>query len=304
MQTEYLREFVKLVECASFTKAAKELNMTQSTLSKHIIYLEHRFNTTLLERRRSVKPTDTGRLLFDRSQEILRIYDQAKADIDDLRNQWTLTIGGHLKNNNLRSLVTAMIVSLRQQGFSAVSLNPRFFESPFELLQTGQANVVFAYLPPTDPVPEGFSARKLFDVTFVGIVDSNNPLSSKSILTIDDLRESTLIKLTDRYCTWGWHAIEVFCHNHGFEPIARSFLTNTELEYLSADLTDSMLLYQQADLDDRLALKMGEYACIPIEDGDAVCAAYVISCEKDAIEIEPMMQTLADVVAIYKNERL
>lgn len=304
MQTEYLREYVKLVECANYTKAAKELNVTQSTLSKHVIYLEHKFNTTLLDRERSVKPTDAGRLLFDRSQEILQLYDQTKADIEKMRKQWPLVIGGHLKNNDMRSLVTAVIVSLRQQGLTTISLNPRFFDNPYDLLESKQANIMFAYLPPSDPVPEGYAVRPLFESRFIAIADMRNPLSSKNLLTIDDLRKSTLVHLTDKYCFWGWHAIEVFCRNHGFEPTERPFSTNTELEYLSADLTDSLLLYQEADLENQLALRMGEYTCIPVEDGNMFSHAFVIYREEDAIELEPFLRTLDDVARLYQDEDL
>ena len=54
METAYLHEFAKVAECGSFTAAARELHLTQSTLSKHVALLEREFGADLFVRAQSV----------------------------------------------------------------------------------------------------------------------------------------------------------------------------------------------------------------------------------------------------------
>ena len=65
METAYLHEFAKVAECGSFTAAARELHLTQSTLSKHVALLEREFGADLFVRDRSgVSLTEAGGVLY------------------------------------------------------------------------------------------------------------------------------------------------------------------------------------------------------------------------------------------------
>ena len=47
METAYLHEYRCVAECGSFTAAARELHLTQSTLSKYVAALEREFGADL-----------------------------------------------------------------------------------------------------------------------------------------------------------------------------------------------------------------------------------------------------------------
>lgn len=47
MELRQLKYFIKTAETLSFSEAAKELNITQSTLSQQVKQLEQEFNTQL-----------------------------------------------------------------------------------------------------------------------------------------------------------------------------------------------------------------------------------------------------------------
>ena len=65
METAYLHEFAKVADCGSFTAAARELHLTQSTLSKHVALLEREFGADLFVRDRSgVSLTEAGGVLY------------------------------------------------------------------------------------------------------------------------------------------------------------------------------------------------------------------------------------------------
>src|SRR4029077_13184620 len=67
-----LRAFVKVVEHASFSEAARALRLSRSAVSKHVIELEQELGVQLLVRTtRSAAPTENGRAYYERAVAIL-----------------------------------------------------------------------------------------------------------------------------------------------------------------------------------------------------------------------------------------
>lgn len=84
-----LRTFVAVVEYKNFTKAAKEINLSQPSVSLHIKHLEGYFNTTLIQRsvkQKKIYITQSGNLLYERSNQIIKLLDDTKGDILDCGN--------------------------------------------------------------------------------------------------------------------------------------------------------------------------------------------------------------------------
>lgn len=74
METSHLREYVTVADCGSLTAAARELHLTQSTLSKHIALLEREFGTDLFVRdRNGVSLTEAGRVLYDQALQMEKL---------------------------------------------------------------------------------------------------------------------------------------------------------------------------------------------------------------------------------------
>ena len=64
--------FTTLVEKGSLSAAAKALQTSVSTVSRHLFSLEKRLNTRLLTRTtRKLVPTETGRLYYEHARRIL-----------------------------------------------------------------------------------------------------------------------------------------------------------------------------------------------------------------------------------------
>lgn len=77
METAHLQEYVVLANRRSFTEAARELHLTQSTLSKHVASLEREFGTELFVRDRSgIKLTEAGVTLYNQALQINRLLQQ------------------------------------------------------------------------------------------------------------------------------------------------------------------------------------------------------------------------------------
>ena len=85
MQIKQLEALVKVIDCASFSKAAEVSYLSQPTISSHVRNLERELGVTLLIRStKRVRPTPAGQLLYDYAKEILDLHDRALAATRDL----------------------------------------------------------------------------------------------------------------------------------------------------------------------------------------------------------------------------
>lgn len=80
-----LRAFVRVVETGSFSAAARELRVEQSTVSKWVAALERDLGLSLLERTtRSQRLTDAGERLLGHARDVLGTYDDAMAQMREI----------------------------------------------------------------------------------------------------------------------------------------------------------------------------------------------------------------------------
>jgi len=86
MNSIQLQTFCAVARKRSFTQAAQEVNLSQSTVSFHIRSLEQEFGAKLFDRAtREVTLTQAGELLLDYSQRILDLEKTAHQTIDELQ---------------------------------------------------------------------------------------------------------------------------------------------------------------------------------------------------------------------------
>ncbi len=82
---EGLEEFVAVVECASFSRAAERLRVSSSHVSRQVALLEERLQARLLYRTtRKVALTEAGQQFFNRCQRLIEERDQAFRAIGEL----------------------------------------------------------------------------------------------------------------------------------------------------------------------------------------------------------------------------
>ena len=82
MNFEDLSAFVVVAKLRSFSKAAVQLRIAQSSLSKRVQRLEHRFGVDLLQRHgRGVALTESGTILAQRAQQLIDELDAVERDV-------------------------------------------------------------------------------------------------------------------------------------------------------------------------------------------------------------------------------
>jgi DNA-binding transcriptional LysR family regulator len=99
-----LQIFTRVVEMGSFSKAARELKLTQPTVTKHINSIEGRLNARLLNRNpRAVSLTEIGEHFYEKCKEVLLHYEEAH----------NLAQGGHTHVEGLLRVGTSLTFGRR-----------------------------------------------------------------------------------------------------------------------------------------------------------------------------------------------
>ena len=82
MEPEKLRIFLKVAQCGSFSKAAAELFISHSTVSRAVTSLETELRVKLVERDNSVHGlTPAGERLRERARELLALTEEIVSEI-------------------------------------------------------------------------------------------------------------------------------------------------------------------------------------------------------------------------------
>lgn len=93
MDTRVLKYFLTVANTNNITKAAKQLHITQPTLSRQIMELERELDTTLFDRnQRHLQLTKSGVLFQRRAATLLQLIDQTKDDLHQQKKELVGTV--------------------------------------------------------------------------------------------------------------------------------------------------------------------------------------------------------------------
>jgi DNA-binding transcriptional LysR family regulator len=198
MKLESLCEFVTLVKCQSFTKAARELYLSQPSLSAHIGALEKELGFDLIERSPlphlflSLTPAGAG--FLDYAQKILAVYAEAK--------EYCSGIARELPPLKLQAMSTNLKryqALARLEGYSFTFVDLDLETDLFSALEKGIVDLgacsSYAHIPVLREQAE--TKGVAFVETGYGSIAfclmKNHPLAANERLTRQDLNGQTIV---------------------------------------------------------------------------------------------------------------
>jgi len=145
-ETGLLRSFVAVAESGGFTKAARLLNSTQSTVSAQIQRLEDEVGRPLFARStRSVQLTSDGETLLGYAKTILRLNEDACLRLSGARHAGRVRIGAQ-EDLTDRWLPKVLGCFCRQYPGIEVELEIGIGLRLFEMVQTGELDLAIGGL--------------------------------------------------------------------------------------------------------------------------------------------------------------
>ncbi len=217
MELEYLQEFTVIAKLESFSRAAEELCISQSSLSKHMVVLERELGTPLLIRNsRSVALSQTGAQILPLAAEMQELYDR----ILELTGQSPRT-KAVLRIASIPVMaqyhITGALAKF-QREFPDISLEIRECEQGElrELLEKGACDLAFSRRE-MDPKPDG--TLEFMDFcrdNLVALFAADHPLAGRKTVSLRDLQTEPFLFLDQR--TGFYNLCQDLCQAAGFPP--------------------------------------------------------------------------------------
>jgi DNA-binding transcriptional LysR family regulator len=109
MNFTHLKAFYNVAKYRSFTLAARELNVSQSTLSLQVQNLERQYDIPLIKRtKKAIELTDEGKIVFSYAKRIFSLAHEMERTIEDLN----ATQSGKLKIGSTQLLARYMLPNI------------------------------------------------------------------------------------------------------------------------------------------------------------------------------------------------
>jgi len=220
MELRHLRSFVEVARQGGFSRAARTLFSTQSTVSKAIGQLEAELGEALFERLATgVRLTGAGELVYARAVAMLAEGEHMVAELADLRGM----VSGRLR------LGLPIFGSARLFAPLFAQYRQRHPGVEIELLEQGSARLEEAVLAGEVelavsllPVPDAFAWQPVCDDPMMAVLWADHPLGGRASLKLTELAQTPLILFEQGFVLNA--RIETACRARGFtpEPAARS----------------------------------------------------------------------------------
>lgn len=191
MELRQLKYFVNVADNLSFSEAAKNLCVTQSTLSQQIKQLERELGTQLFIRSsHKVALTEAGEELLPHAKNTIHSAEICISRISDLNelSSGTLNIGVTYSFSPI--LTETLITFMRMYPLIKLNIFYKPMSELMDLLKQREVDFVLAFKP-SEPV-EGVESHILFQNSLSAIVRSSHSLASSSSVSLAELEKYDL----------------------------------------------------------------------------------------------------------------
>lgn len=242
MDAQLLQRFVAVVESGSLNKAAKQLRISQPSLSRSIQLLEEQYAVELLRRTsRGIMPTAFGQAVFRRAKLVQAELRHLQDEIDGLRNLAVGEINVGLPAGigfNSTVLPAATLPLVGGKSKLAINFVIGTREKLLPLLRQGDLDFAITSMA-NDAFADELIQEELYAERGAIIVRKDHPLSHQSRVSLSQLGKYPWMVLSDSpHLERNLRAI-AFTKNFSF---SRGFIRSQSSLLIKSTLLDSDLV--------------------------------------------------------------
>jgi DNA-binding transcriptional LysR family regulator len=186
-----LETLIMVYETNSFTKAAELLSLTQPAVSQHIRQLERELGATLFLRGDgSLKLTEEGAIAVKYAKRIKSLYQNMEQALsDESRHITRLSVGiTHTAESNI--MVEILARYSNSHPGCRITIISDGINNLYHKLKTYEIDLAIIEGKIVD---DNYNSVMLDTDSLILAVSPDNPLSKKSIVTLDELKKEKLI---------------------------------------------------------------------------------------------------------------
>lgn len=260
MELRQLRYFITVAETLNFTEAARQLFITQGTLSQQLRQLEFELGSDLFIRSsHSVSMTEAGETLFPLAQQMVETADLCKSRMRDIR----AGISGDLRIGVSKSMKRLVSATARQfiEQYPEVTLHIccSGAQDLLRMLRANELDMIVSFRQ-QEPDADLFT-KVLYPSRLSAVMSSGHCLAGRTSLCLKDLERFRII-IPGKGLQSRRMFEEFFSIDFGtLKPCATSNDVDIILDMVHG--TDIIALLSSADVRDREGFK-----AVPLTIGD------------------------------------
>lgn len=234
MEISILEEFVSLVETSSFQETAFKMNVSQSSLTKHIQKLESELGVSLFDRStRTIKTNEYGKTLYPYAKNMVEISQDAIAALqdvsDDRKNQFSVAYAPVLGQYGLIDIITEFSKLHPDKNMHTIETY-----QPLALLKTKKCD--FAFLGEGEAVDYNFNKMVYKTDHLAVVLPMDHKYAKSQNVTLEELEDENFIlhaSVTSIPHEETRKFLEL-CEKKNFTPnvVAESQFTSTMVRYV------------------------------------------------------------------------
>jgi DNA-binding transcriptional LysR family regulator len=240
-----IRCFLSLADTLSFSNTAKQVYLTQQSVSKIVSNLEEDLGFRLFVRtHQHVSLTKAGEIFYDLFSKFSDEFESVSQNIREYYEGIFSTLRvGHLEWLEISDRVGGAVKQLRAERPSVKYTGER--HSQYDLIELFIARKLDIIITYSEFAPKGvgINKRKLLDTPLVLLVAPDNPAVGPGA-TVDDFRNEPFIKAAGSHETHtaSRNRAKRQCRELGFTPSEIIIAPNLESAYLATELGQGVLV--------------------------------------------------------------
>jgi DNA-binding transcriptional LysR family regulator len=289
-----LRCLYAVVRTGSFSRAADDLCVSEPAVFVQVRSLERFVGFKLLEKhKKTLVPTESGRLLADYAQKIFGLVEEATSALEELRDLKT----GHLRIGATRSVCQYLmpaVISVFQDQHPLVRVHldeGRSMELVQGIVKRRYEIAILARVG----YPDDIDATTISRDEVVLIVAPGSRLAKKEKVSFQELAKEPVVSSDSG--SGVRNAIEVAFQKRGLLPIAA--IEAASPEFIKCFVKQGKGYSFLASLTVRDELRRGELVAVPLEEGSFHLDIDVIRLKNRTLS--PLAETLLDSLKEHSN---
>lgn len=179
-----------VVEEKNFTRAAEKLNLTQPAVSHQINQLEEELNTQIFIRKKGdIIPTQTGEIIINYARRINAMYNKLKDEINTTTKHINIRLGiTHTAESN--QITETIGLYVKDNPEVRVTIITDTTDALYKMVENYELDLAIV---DTKYTHENLNFISLDSDYLVCVLNNNNKLATKEVISLDDLRGENLI---------------------------------------------------------------------------------------------------------------